>query len=102
MPANKQPLILSLIAGIPIATLAAWVWAGVGYTKDIERHTNEIIEIKQVLVKQAELNQEQQVTIAQLKTMFEMTQRDISEIKQAVLRRNVAKEGRDGGSDKNG
>lgn len=88
MATSKQPLVISLLAGIPVVTLGAWLWAGVGYTKDIERHTNEISEIKQVIEKQADINQEQQVMIAQLKTMFEMTQQDIREIKQALLSRS--------------
>lgn len=81
---GKQPLIIAIIAGVPIATLGAWLWAGVGYTKDIERHTSEIGEIKTEFKKVTDINQQQEVTISQLRVMFETTKDDIREIKDTL------------------
>jgi hypothetical protein len=81
---NKQSIVFTVIAGIPIVTLLTWLWTGIGYTRDVERHTTDLIEMKATCNRLDQVNQSQEITITQLKTMFEMTASDIKEIKDGL------------------
>lgn len=84
---SRQPLIIALIAGIPIATLGGWLWFAVAYTKDIEQNILSINELKTQQSKTIEIDQAQAILLAQLKIMFETTQSDIRDIKDSLRQR---------------
>lgn len=85
---SKTPLQISLLAAIPITTIIAWLWIGAGYAKDIDRHTDELLESKAIVQRIDAVNRQQEVAIGEMRAMFEATSQNIKDLRED-FRRNA-------------
>lgn len=75
---NRKLSLIALVTTIlPIATIVAWLWAGMGYVKQVEINTDSIRELKVSVQKADEFQDSIRVDVGALKVECDMLRQEL-------------------------